>query len=179
VAQRSIGGSRIGNALLNIAALGGTVCIILVILAFFFQISLIMFKTGSMSPTIPAGSLAIVKKIPASEVRVGDVVTIDRPSALPVTHRVTSMTPAAGGVARITMRGDANPADDPLPYEVQTVRIVLWSVPELAHTVQAANSPLVLGGLTVAMSAVVTWAFWPREEPRGRRRKTGPQKAAT
>ncbi|WP_353712846.1 signal peptidase I [Arthrobacter sp. K5] len=171
-------GSRVGNALLNIAALGGTVCIILVILAFFFQITLIMFKTGSMSPTIPAGSLAVVKKIPASEVHVGDVVTVDLASALPVTHRVTSVSPAEGGAAKITMRGDANPTDDPLPYEVQTVRIVLWSVPELAYTVNAANNPLVLGGLTVVMAVVVTWAFWPREEPRRRRNESEQQEVA-
>jgi signal peptidase len=172
--------SRLGNALLNVAALGGTVCIVLVILAFFFQITLIMFKTGSMSPTIPAGSLAVVKKIPASEVRVGDVVTVDRVSALPVTHRVTSVTPTAGGATKITMRGDANPTDDPLPYEVQTVRIVLWSVPELAYTVNAANNPLVLGSLTLVMAVVVTWAFWPRDEPRrGRRAKGEPQEAVS
>lgn len=169
---------RLGNALLNVAALGGTVCIVLVILAFFFQITLIMFKTGSMSPTIPAGSLAVVKKIPASGVKVGDVVTTDRASALPVTHRVTSVSPAEGGAAKITMRGDANPTDDPLPYEVQTVRIVLWSAPELAYTVNAANNPLVLGGLTVVMAGVVTWAFWPRDEPRrGRRAKVETREA--
>lgn len=179
MSQRSNRSSLVGNALLNVAAVGGTICIILVILAFFFQITLIMFKTGSMSPTIPAGSLAVVREIPASEVRVGDVVTIDRPSALPVTHRATSVTPAAGGATKITMRGDANPTDDPLPYEVRTVRIVLWSVPELAYTVNAANNPLVLGGLTVLMAVVVTWAFWPREEPRRRRAKSEPQEAAT
>lgn len=177
--KRANGGNRIGNALLNVAALGGTVCIVLVILAFFFQITLIMFKTGSMSPTIPAGSLAVVKKIPASEARVGDVVTIDRASALPVTHRVTSISPAEGGAAKITMRGDANPTDDPLPYEVQTVRIVLWSVPELAYTVNAANNPLVLGGLTLVMAVVVTWAFWPRDEPRRRRNRSEHQDAPT
>ena len=169
---------RIGNALLNIAALGGTVCIILVILAFFFQITLIMFKTGSMSPTIPAGSLAVVKKIPASEVRVGDVVTVDRASALPVTHRVTSVSQADGGAVKLTMRGDANPTDDPLPYEATTVRSVLWSVPELAYTVNAANNPIILGSLTVVMAVVVTWAFWPREEPRRRRNESDQLEAA-
>ncbi|MFF2316410.1 signal peptidase I [Arthrobacter sp. NPDC058097] len=179
MSHRKSGSSRIGNALLNVAAFGGTVCIILVVLAFFFHITLIMFKTGSMSPTIPAGSLAVVKKIPASEVHVGDVVTIDRASALPVTHRVTSVSRSEGGAARITMRGDANPTDDPLPYEVQTVRIVLWSVPELAYAVNAANNPLVLGGLTVVMAVVVTWAFWPRDEPRRRRSESERQEAAT
>jgi signal peptidase len=172
VNQRNGRGGAVSNALLNVAAVGGAVCIVLVILAVFFQITLIMFKTGSMGPTIPAGSLAVVKKIPASDVRVGDVVTIDRGSALPVTHRVTSVSPAGGDAVKITMRGDANQADDPAPYVVTSVRIVLGSVPQLAYAVSAASNPLVLGGVTVVMAGVVTWAFWPREErePGGRRR---------
>lgn len=169
--RRNGRGGAVSNALLNIAAVGGAVCIVLVILAVFFQITLIMFKTGSMGPTIPAGSLAVVKKIPASEVRVGDVVTVDRAAALPVTHRVTSVSPSGGGAVKITMRGDANLADDPVPYEVTSVRIVLGSVPKLAYAVSAASNPLVLGGVTVVMAGVVTWAFWPREEREPRRRR--------
>ncbi|MCB8909926.1 S26 family signal peptidase [Rhodococcus rhodochrous] len=49
-------------------------CIGLVIAAFFFNISLILFKTGSMSPTIPQGSMSVVQRISADEIRVGDVV---------------------------------------------------------------------------------------------------------
>lgn len=170
--ERNGRGGAVSNAFLNVAAVGGAVCIVLVILAVFFHITLIMFKTGSMGPTIPAGSLAVVKKIPASEVRVGDVVTIDRGAALPVTHRVTSVSPAGGDAVKITMRGDANQADDPAPYVVTSVRIVLGSVPKLAYAVSAASNPVVLGGVTLVMAGVVTWAFWPREErePRGRRR---------
>ena len=56
-AQRSVK-SLIGGGLLNLAAVGGVVCIAAVIAAFAFNITLIMFKTGSMSPTITAGSLS-------------------------------------------------------------------------------------------------------------------------
>ncbi len=44
-----------------------------------------------MEPTIPTGSLAVVHEIPASEIAVGDIVTVDRPGQLPITHRVTSV----------------------------------------------------------------------------------------
>lgn len=161
---------RAGDALLTVAAIGGLACVVLVLLAFFFHITLIMFKTGSMGPTIPAGSLAIVQQIPASEVKVGDVVTVDRPQALPITHRVRSIAPAAGNDVSITLRGDANPADDPQPYVVGTVRIVLFSVPHLAYAVAAVSNPLVLGGITVGAAGLVTWAFWPGKEPAPRRR---------
>lgn len=153
---------RAGNALLTVAAAGGVVCIVLVPLAFVFHVTLIMFKTGSMSPTIPAGSLAIVRQIPASQVHVGDIVTVDRSPAPPVTHRVTSVSPAPGGARAITLRGDANPADDPAPYVVKHVRIVLYSVPRLAYVVRAISDPLVMGAISVGAAALVTWAFWPR-----------------
>lgn len=148
---------------LNLAALGGLVALTLVALAFFFNISLIMFKTGSMSPAIPTGSLSLVREISASEIKVGDVVTVDREGKLPVTHRVTTETPvAADGTRSITLKGDANELEDPAPYTVSTVRIVLWSAPGLASVVVWLSNPLVLGSITLGATALVVWAFWPR-----------------
>lgn len=161
----------IGDALLNVAALGGLACILLVILAVVADISLIMFKTGSMSPTIPAGSLAVVREIPAADVSVGDVLTVDRPGSLPVTHRVTSVS-GTGETRTITMRGDANDFEDPSPYTISEARRVIFAIPGLAHVVVWFSNPWVLGALTLATSALVTWAFWPRE-PRPERASRG------
>lgn len=152
------------NAILNLAAVGGAICIILVILALVFDISLILFRTGSMDPAIPQGSLAVVQEVPASEVEVGDVVTIDREDSLPITHRITSLEETAEGTWEITMKGDANESEDPAPYTVSTVRDVLFSIPGLAKPVAALNSPYVLGGITLAVSALVVWALWPRRQ---------------
>ncbi len=171
--RKSVGGI-LGEVALTAAALGGLVCIVLVVLAVAFGLTLIMFKTGSMAPTIPAGSLALVHDIPAGEVRVGDVVTLSRPSKLPVTHRVTSVTQVTGETFAITMRGDANESDDVAPYLVERARIVVASTPGLANVVVAISQPFVMAGLSVAAGALVTWAFWPREN---RRRKHGPLKA--
>ncbi len=157
----------IGSSLLNVAALGGLACIVLVILAFACNITLIMFKTGSMSPTIPAGAVAVVREIPASDIRVGDVLTVNREGMLPVTHRVTSVS-GEGDARTITMKGDANEAEDAAPYTVTEVRRVLFSVPELAKVVVWFSNPLVLGGITIAASVLVTWAFWPKAERGGR-----------
>ena len=157
-------GSMLGSWLLTALAIGGVVCIVLVGLAFSFNVTLMMFKTGSMSPTIPAGSVALVREIPASEIQVGDVVTVARPNALPVTHRVTSVSPGSASDERtITMRGDANDADDPAPYAVSTVRIVMGSLPGLAYVIVWFSNPMVLGALSIAVAALVTWSFWPRE----------------
>lgn len=156
-------GRVIGDALLWLAALAGVICIVLVVLAFTAQITLIMFRTGSMSPTIPAGSVAVVQRIPASGIAVGDVVTVDRAGELPVTHRVTSIAPGAVPDERIiTMRGDANTSDDPFPYTVSSARIVLFSVPGVASLIAGMGNPVVLGTLTLAATTLVVWAFWPR-----------------
>ncbi|WP_435746745.1 signal peptidase I [Microbacterium sp. PMB16] len=159
-------GRGVREVLLTAAAIGGVICIVLVIMAYAGGFSLIMFKTGSMTPTIPAGSVALVQKIPAADVVVGDVVTVDRVDALPITHRVTSVAPAEGSDARIlTMRGDANDVEDPEPYTVADVRIVRGSVPGLANVIVWFGNPWVLGGVTLAASVLVVWAFWPRREP--------------
>lgn len=168
-------GHAIADILLWIAAAAGVICIALVILAFTANITLIMFRTGSMSPTIPAGSVAIVQQIPASAIEVGDVVTVDREDDLPVTHRVTSVVAGASEAERvITMRGDANASDDPYPYAVTSVRIVLFSIPGIATVIVAMGNPFMLGGITVAAALLVVWAFWPRESRESRElRRTG------
>lgn len=166
----------LGGALLNVAAAGGAVCIVLAVCAFAFDVSLLMFKTGSMEPTIPTGSVAVARPVPAAEARVGQIVTVDRPGQLPVTHRITSITAGEPGdpTRTLTMRGDANRDDDPYPYTVDEVRRVFFHVPHAANVVVWFGSPYVLGALTLGASALVTWAFWPRagrrDEPADRRR---------
>ena len=147
--------------LLNAAAALGAVCILLVLAAWLFQVSIILFKTGSMAPGIPAGSAAVVREVPAEQLRPGDVVTVDRPGRLPVTHRVVSAEPAADGRTSLVLRGDANAQDDPAPYVVSTGRIVLASVPGIAPLFVAWSHPLVLGGMTLAVAALVAWVLWP------------------
>ena len=159
----------LGEVLLWVLALAGLVCIVLVVLAFTAHITLIMFRTGSMAPTIPAGSVAIVQQIPASQVHVGDVVTVDRPGELPITHRVRVVADGPQpGERLLTLRGDANADDDLAPYPVSTVRIVRFSVPGIAPVIVAFSNPLVLGGITVGVAGLVIWAFWPRgRRPQG------------
>jgi len=158
---------RVGRALretlLTLAAVGGVACVVLTILAFTGGYSLIMFKTGSMSPTIPAGSVALVQRVPASDLAVGDVTTVDRAGELPITHRIIGISPGPTPTQRmITMKGDANQSADPAPYTISDARIVRGSLPGLAYVIVWFGSPWVLGTITVGAALLVTWAFWPR-----------------
>ena len=163
--RRSVAG-RLGDAVLTVLAAGGVVCIVAVLASFVFGVSLIMFKTGSMAPTIPTGSLAVVREVPASDVGPGDVVTVDRPGDLPVTHRVVRTSPGPSGTTLLELKGDANNYEDPAGYTVTEVRKVLWSVPGLARAVVWLSNPVVLGLITVGMTALVVTVFWPREPRR-------------
>lgn len=156
--------SYLAGGAMNLLAVGGVLCIALVAAALLLNISLIMFKTGSMSPTIPAGSLAVVKQISAEDISVGDVVTVERPGELPVTHRVVAVHPQGTGEALLEMKGDANLQPDPGMYRVQEVRKVLWSAPGLAKTVVWFSNPYVLGSITLGAAVLVLWAFWPRHD---------------
>ncbi|SDH27569.1 signal peptidase I [Agrococcus jejuensis] len=156
----------VGRILLDVLALAGLACILLVATSFLFKISIVMFATGSMSPTIPAGSIAFVREIPASEIAVGDVVTVDRSESdqLPVTHRVIEIVDASEDTVIFRMQGDDNDQPDPEAYVETTVRLVMWSIPGLANVIVQFQNPFVLGGITLGATVLVTWAFWPRDQ---------------
>lgn len=158
--------AAVREALLWLAALGGLACVALALAGHLLGFGVILFKTGSMSPTIPAGSAALVRAVPADSVRVGDVVTVDRPGTLPVTHRVVEVeVPDDATDPRersLVLRGDANEVSDPNAYRVTEVRRVLWSVPGVAPAIARAGQPAVLIPVTLGASALVVWGLWPR-----------------
>ena len=70
--------------------------------------------SGSMRPTLGVGSLAVDRVVPASKVRVGDVITFNDQyvKGRLVTHRVARIVATKHGLAYRT-KGDANAAHDP------------------------------------------------------------------
>lgn len=127
-------------------------------------ISLVRLATGSMSPTYPADSILLVQSVPAAEVAIGDVVTVSRDGAVPITHRVVATTPR-GTAAELVLRGDANDVDDPEPYQVSRVGRVLGGIPFGGSALAAVQSPLGLGIATTVVCSLLLWAWWPRREP--------------
>lgn len=157
--------SWLGEALLTLLSIFGVICVGAVIAAYFFGINIMMFKTGSMSPGIPAGSVALVREIPAAEAEIGDVITVDRPGQLPITHRVISNEPDPENSPHgriIEMKGDDNPLPDPFPFRVSEVKLLFWSQPEWGHLFVRLADPKTLGLVTILAGVIVTWAFWPR-----------------
>ncbi|HSK34419.1 MAG TPA: hypothetical protein VK903_13110 [Propionicimonas sp.] len=143
----------------------GLVSLLAAIAAHVWGFSIVLFSTGSMTPTIPAGSAALVRLLPATELRVGDVTTVERKNLLPITHRITSIKGVDGqaGAREITMRGDANDLEDPAPYLITEARLVIASAPGIANLFSGMRNPLLMAGLTLMAGLLVSWAFWPRQ----------------
>jgi signal peptidase len=91
VAGRSTLG-RPATIVLNVAAVLGLLCVAVAAVAVLTGMRIIIFSTGSMTPTTPGGSLAVTVPIAARDIAVGDVISAPRAGdgAL-VTHRVVSI----------------------------------------------------------------------------------------
>jgi signal peptidase len=68
--------------------------------------------TGSMEPTLSPGDLVVVKKVAASELAVGDVVSFRDRHGTPITHRVEAVRATRSGELAVRTRGDANNAPE-------------------------------------------------------------------
>ncbi|GAA1483915.1 signal peptidase I [Brachybacterium fresconis] len=160
----------LGDALLWVAAALGLLCAVLAVLTSVCGMQVMLFSSGSMEPTIPAGSAALVAPVQAPDVQVGDVVTVARGTGeLPVTHRVVGIEDSTSAGARLlTLRGDANAQDDPAPYDVTEVGRVVLSVPGIAPVVSQLGASRMLAPLGVVAAAFVIWGLWPRRERRSR-----------
>lgn len=122
--------------------------------------------TGSMTPTLPPGTLVVVKPTPVDEIQLGDLLTFQLESGQPtlVTHRVVArQSDSATGELRFITRGDANGAADPDPVmPVQVVGTVWYAVPFLGWANQAIDGTArawVVPALASALFAYAAIAF--------------------
>jgi len=143
--------------------------------------SLIVFRTGSMAPTMPQGTLAVSVPVHAPDIAVGDVITVHRSNdGEPVTHRVIEVHDAAAASPgtsldehqrELVLRGDANASADARPYLVSEARRVVFAIPGLGTKLLLLQSPLGMGVLVLGAGALTVWAFWPRQAAPAPRRE--------
>lgn len=70
--------------------------------------------TGSMTPTLPRGSIAVVAPSDPAVLAAGDVVVFDHPRRddVRVVHRIVAMDRAPDGTREFRTKGDVNPVTD-------------------------------------------------------------------
>lgn len=118
--------------------------------------------TGSMRPTLPPGTLVVVRPTPFDQIDVGDVVTYQLRSGerAVVTHRVIGRTLDGENRPALITQGDANSTADPdLVIEVQVAGTPWYSVPWLGHLNVAAVGERAAAGRIVAAGLLGYVAF--------------------
>jgi signal peptidase len=127
--------------------------------------------SGSMRPTLGVGSLAVDRVVPASSVRVGDVITFNDPYTRRrlVTHRVAKIVRTDHGLAYRT-KGDANAARDPWAIQLNDkVGRVAFDVPVAGYLLWYAHTREIRALLLIVFTIFVLGAalrrIW-RSEPR-------------
>lgn len=150
------------RVVLDAAAAAGVACALAAVALLLAGWRPVVLVSGSMAPAMPAGTLVLVRPVPAAEVRVGDVVTVPVPGAdARVTHRVTGLA-RDKGATRATLRGDANATDDAAVYPLgDTVLRAATSVPGLGRAVSGTPATV----LAVGAAALVVVALLPGRDP--------------
>lgn len=120
-----------------LAVLGLVVAVLLVVDVGprFLPYQALVVRSGSMSPTIPTGSLVVYKKAQASALKVGDVIVFNEPgtASTKVTHRIYAIHRGPSG-EYFTTKGDANGAPDPWRVPATGAGwMVWWHVPAVGY----------------------------------------------
>lgn len=137
----------------------------------FLPYQALIVRSGSMSPTIPTGSIVFYTKIPSAQVKVGDVIVFTKPgdTTEKVTHRVYQIGHSATGEYFIT-KGDANgtPDDWRVPA-VGTGWIARFHLPSIGYALVYLQSTLarllLLVIPAILLGAITLYEIW---QDRGR-----------
>lgn len=153
---------------LTAAAAAGVLCVLAAVAGFAFGVRPLVFRSGSMAPTVETGGLALARTVPASELQRGDVVSVINAAGVRITHRITSLT-WDGERATLVLKGDANRVADAQPYTVAEADRVIVAVNGLGYVVAwLSSTPAVfLGGALVG--GLLVYAFVPGASRRPRR----------
>lgn len=89
----------------------------------------------SMEPSLPVGTLLVVRPVEPEEIRIGDVVTYlpypNDPTL--VTHRVTEIAHHEDGSRVFTLQGDNNAVPDRPVHDYQVRAVLMYSMPLLGY----------------------------------------------
>jgi signal peptidase I len=116
--------------------------------------------TPSMEPTLPVGTLVVVKPTPVQEIRLGDVITYQIKPGEPavVTHRVVEVRSISTGDIEFLTKGDNNDATDPTVVTAPQLKGKVWySVPLAGFISMAVGASL--GPIVVPLVGVLLLGY--------------------
>jgi signal peptidase I len=122
---------------------------------------LVVIAGPSMSPAIPMGAVVIERE--PSAIAVDDVVTVEKPNGVSITHRVVRIG-EAHGEAYLETRGDANDASDPTVVPASSVSgVVAMALPVIGFVLAFLATPSGVISI-VLMLAALLFAIWTIED---------------
>ena len=172
---------RVGrDLLLTIGAILGLSCIALAVASAFFGVQPLIFRSGSMAPTIDTGAFALAHEVGARDLEADDIVSVHTTTGTRVTHRIADITQTPHG-ARLLLKGDANDAEDPAAYDVTSADRVFVSVPRLGYVISWFAGPggVFLLGMYAAFVIYVIARGTGRSAPHGPGRGGGARRATS
>jgi signal peptidase I len=135
---------------------------------------LVIIAGPSMTPAIPLGAVVIERDATSRSVSVGDVVTVQKPNGVSITHRLIRIG-EADGKTYLETRGDANAASDPIVVPLSAVTgVAAYQVPLVGFVLAylAIPSGVLSVVLTLATLMFATWLLEELDAGRDRRRET-------
>lgn len=136
--------------------------------------------TGSMKPTMPPGTLVVVRAVDPRRIVIGDVVTY-QPTADAsdvITHRVVAQGADVSGEPVFETKGDANPVPDPVMVRADQIVGERWYyVPYVGYVSRLLTGEqrtvavrIAIGGLLLYALAMFAGEWRDRYRRRARRR---------
>lgn len=173
---------RTREVLLTLGAVLGALCLLLGGVAVAAGVDVLVFRSGSMSPTIETGDLALTRTVRASELRPGDVVSVVDSHGNRVTHRVVDLA-RQGDDRQLTLRGDANQSADREVYTVSEAQRVAVVVPKAGYLLAWSTGPaglVLLGGYGAFLISVLVRGKGRGDgDPPPPRRRAAPRRRAS
>lgn len=158
---------RLGReAVLWLGGALGALCLLSLLAGWLFNVTPLVFSSGSMSPAYEAGALGLAHEVPAADLDVGDVVSVVNAEGDRVTHRIVETAPGGDG-AVLTLQGDTNNVPDAESYAVTSAERVAFGVPYAGYVLNAAASPFGLLVIALLVGSSIWLGFGRREGSEG------------
>lgn len=126
---------------------------------------IVVIASGSMSPALEVGDLAVVQGVSSSDIQIGDMIVFDSPEGVRTIHRVTQMQTLLNGTILFKTKGDANPSEESYWTSEKDVHgRVIFRIPYIGWLALIPAIPI-----TIVVILLIIILLWP--ENRRKRKK--------